>query len=415
MPWSNKSDTDEPVMTGSSESPRRVFRADTPADVLCANLLLEHLPEGENTLAFCTDKTRGHKLEFASTMRAVAQSGPWARLVDISGLPINRYVLEDRPRITWRERVFDVRETVRIIRQRMSEGLRPSLQGERYGDWLGRYFDEVLVTCIYHDDVRLFGSIWNRASKAYYPHTLGSLDASEVYQYPPFLLTSGKPRRTVLDLLKWALWGRDAMPVRAMTLARIYTLSHAPDWGVEVVQLGDRVNRETLARHYLALPESYRMDLTALAERLGDRAGLLLLAADEGDTLTQLEREAHERVVRAMFTQSHIDSLLIKPHPRNSVAWCRDAMEAVESAFPELRTVPITVHSALPIEVIAIPMRLVACGGLGSTSFGTLKRALGLAVFCAESAFLESRMSRPLPLRAAEAWVRDSQDDYSCV
>src|SRR5262245_27217046 len=108
----------------SATRARRVFRVDTPSDVLCAAMVAGALPPGDDILCYTTDRAYGPKDDYIAALRSVASFHPWAHIIDISGIPILRHL--DRPVRTVGAKLRRARDTAKsvdFLRRRLAPAL----------------------------------------------------------------------------------------------------------------------------------------------------------------------------------------------------------------------------------------------------------------------------------------------------
>src|SRR5262249_7020619 len=115
----------------------RVFRCDTPHDVLSACILANTLPRGRDALALCADKARGDREAFLQSMEMIACLHDWSSVVDISGLPMNRHWLTHATPGTRWQRLRDTVASMRELRQRLA----PSFELDPRSRTLGAELD----------------------------------------------------------------------------------------------------------------------------------------------------------------------------------------------------------------------------------------------------------------------------------
>jgi hypothetical protein len=377
--------------------PRRLFRADTPADVFCAAIVAGTLPPGRNVLAVCRDKGRerssaGWEAAFDLAARAFA----WDAVVDHSGLPLGRHLGARLGRLA---RLRDTRTTARELRARIGSVLAD--------------VDALLFTLPSHPDVQLLYQLYPKARKYYYPHTFASLqDAEHVHHAHLFDGGSGV---SVADRLKRRLLEPALVPVRRMTLDGAFTFNITPPWEVPTHDLGDLLTPKLMTRLFGGLSDGVRAHFERLAADAGRCAVLFLEYRIEGEQPEPKELAAYEYLTQRVIEAVRPASLIVKPHPRGPRAWS-DAIQAHLSAtFGDLRVVDASEHRELPAEVLLSPFDLAACVGLATTALPAFARIYGLPALFSPELAASLAHEGPFERQLVDIWIRSGEDTLTAI
>src|SRR5690349_23820873 len=91
----------------------RIFKAETPHDVVCAALVARALPvDGTTTLAWSSQKAFGDRRQFVLAMHATIAAYPWDTVIELPALPIATPQRRHRSALSLKESVEALRETL---------------------------------------------------------------------------------------------------------------------------------------------------------------------------------------------------------------------------------------------------------------------------------------------------------------
>lgn len=384
----------------SARTPRRLFRADSPADVICAALVAESLPTGRSTLAICTDKCRGDLEAFRECMLSLARLYDWDAVIDISGLPINAHSMGTAESASRLSVVHDTLETIAILRGRLDSDP-----------------DELYLTCIYHPDVQAMCRAFPDARRLYYPHGFDSLTSYEVVYYEPYLARSRRSVQTVVkDLFRRLMWGVDAVPLRRVELDGAFTFNESLPWVPENHSLPQLTKRDTMHSLFARLNDDVQAYYSGLVESSRDRAGLLMVAAQPGnDEAAQVAGiDAHVHVAAAMVERERLSSLVVKPHPMTSSQWLEEVLAALRTAIPGVDLKLVDRFATYPVELVVAPLSLRAAGSALSSSLKHIRQIYGIPCYCPESRVREL-WERAGRAEIVDSWINESRPYYTAV
>ena len=402
------------VLITSRPVPRRLFRADSPGDVICSALVANTLPDGESVLAFCTDKSTGDVASLRDCLLALAELHDWHAVVDISGLPINQHAMGVTDNHSRRRMIADTLHTAELLRQKLAGplGLDPD---RRIARQLDAAIDELYVTCVYHADVQALMKSFSRALKFYYPHGFGGLSPSELKYYEPVLVgVRRNPANSLKDTVRRVVWGRDAVPLRTVRLDGAYSFDLPMPW-TETHSVSHLETKATMAGLFRQLPDQVRSYFGGLATDLSTPLGLVLLSG-KGSRDTrgeEAEIEAHVHVARSMIGRHHLQSLVVKPHPMGSPAWSGRVIAELEVCLADVDIKVMSQYHQYPVEVVLVPFSIASAGTVISMTLRTIRQIYEVPCYCPESRLLA--IWHGANRAAVEEWVAQSRDYYVAV
>jgi hypothetical protein len=392
----------------SGGPPTRLFRVDTPHDIASVVFVTRDLPPGRDVLAISTDKTRGDREQYAKSLRTIAALHAWSEIVDVSGLPLARHFLSEERSISRRQRLRDTIESARRLRRQLAQVV--------------EQVDELYLTVLMHPDVLMLYGLLPEARKVYYPHGFDCLHRLEIHLYAKLFSTGGPhrpPWRTaLLDRAKKLIFGTDAVIPRRIAIDEAYSFNLALPWAKVNHDLRSRLNRESMQALFSRLPKAIRISLEGLARQCQDTTTLLLLPPRDHDFSFTLEQQANvvAELAQRVVTREGSNTLLLKPHPRNSEQQVETIVSRISEILPQTPTVLMREHHEYPVEVVLSPFSVKSCAALGSTSLRTLKRIYGTRSYCAEQAMLElyAREHETI-LNRYKVWIEDNREDYIAI
>ncbi|HVE12300.1 MAG TPA: hypothetical protein VNI01_02795 [Elusimicrobiota bacterium] len=387
--------------------PTRLFRADTPHDVVCATIVAESLPAGRNLLAFSTDKTSSDPAPFGARLREVAQMHPWASIVDVSGLPITPRPGSNTALLSWSETARAIADSTRMLRRVLAEPLADRV-------------DELYLTCLHHPDVQLMYDLFPSARKIAYPHGLDSVNATEIHLQTPFFAPRrglSRWRRAAGDLARRAAWGRDALLPRDLRLDAAYSFNLPVPWAAAQHDLSPLLTRQTMRDVFARLAAPVRAYFEDLARGSGGPAALLLLPPfdHDRDALNDAQAAAVADFARRLVERVRPAALVVKPHPREDAARLESVLKRLFPSPPGIPLVIAREHHAYPIEVVLSPFDVSVCGAFGSGSLRTLRRIYGAKSYCPEKALLDLYKDEPSFLTTIRVWIEDNRREYTAI
>lgn len=345
----------------------------------------------------------------------------WETVVDVSGLPLAPHFVSGTPPTSTLRRLRDTASSVVMLRRRLAPvfGLDPA---DRALDrLLSTQVDELYLTCFHHPDVQAMYGLFPGARKIYIPHGFDSLHQSELryYAFPGCGIGSGAStlKESAVDLVKRALFGREAVLPRRMAVDDAYSFNLPMPWALRQHDLRSSLNRGVMERLFARLPEAVRSYYRRLAGQARERTSLLLLAPYDSDRALQdeLQTRAIVRLAGKMTDREGAACLLIKPHPVNSDAQLEAVRSRLAEALPGLRLLVIDEHREYPVEVMLAPFSIRACGAFGSSSLRTLKRVYGTTSYCPEEDLRELYSNPPYDPDMIKTWIEDNREDYIAV
>jgi hypothetical protein len=400
----------------SRPHPRRLFRADSTSDVICAALVADTLGPGQSILAICGDKYAADTEALRECLFALSGLYSWDAVVDISGLPINRHTMGTAMSASRWAALRDTLRTAELLRRRLAGPFGVGAEADVVGA-LDSMIDELYVTCVYHSDVQTLVRILPSAKTFYYPHGFGCLMSSELLYYKPVLSdTHRNPVMLVKDAVRRVLWGRDAVPVRTVHLDGAYSFNVAMPWAHEQYSLARLENRATMTKLFERLPADVQGYYRALADSCDSRTGLLMVSGQSGTDFSgeEAEVEAHLHVARSMTARHNLSSLVVKPHPMGSSGWSERVVAALSSGLPAVELKVIDEHRYYPIELVMVPFSIASAGTVLSNALRNIRKIYDVPCYCPESRLLEvwRRTSRGA---IADEWVAEARAHYTAV
>jgi hypothetical protein len=397
--------------------PTRLFRAASPSDVVCAALLADRLPPGNDLLALARDRSQARPTPYRRCFESLVRLHHWRGIVDITGWSLSTdCAAKGSIRERWR-RLHSVHRSMVELRRWIAPivGVAPS--DDAVSRRLDRGVHELYLTCLNHFDVRALYRMFPSARKMYYPHTLDSLAPSEADHYAPFC---GPGRFQAADFLrdqfKRAVLGPDAVPVRHLRLDRVFSFRSVPGWTNDEDRLDVALVPATMARLFDRLPSSVRCYYTSLATRCGGGCGVLLLNPDDHGREHPYDQEVDGYVhLAGELRRQGAGTILVKPHSRSSVEWNARVRTALETRTEGGAPVFVERYYHYPIEITLAPFSPLACAGMGTTCLGTLSRIYGIASYCAEQRMLQINSWNVAWRDNFRVWVEDYGRQYVAV
>jgi hypothetical protein len=339
-------------------------------------------------------------------MRALARTHDWVSLVDLSGLPTGAHWL-GRTGLRRPLRAIDTRVSVRSSRVRLARCLNIPTTSQGIVEAVDAVVDELYINCLHHADIQMLYTLLPSARKIYVPHGFDCLQEAEIFYYSPHLATDSLGARArTLDAVKRVLLGNDSLPTRRVTLDLAITFNLDAPWA-DTVRLGDRLTRDTMARLFTSMDDEAQRYFLGIADAAGTNAALLMLTPrgwlppDRVSDELRVYCDTAEYVLR----KTGAEVLLVKPHPRASIAWTEQVLTEVRNVVSGVDVIPLSSYAAYPVEVIASCLPFSGCAGFGSSSLRTLSRLYHVPAFCPERALRELLQDRPADLAAWDAWA----------
>lgn len=398
---------------------RRLFRADSPTDVVCAALVAQSLPAGHSVLAVCTDKCMGDPVEMSACQRALAGLYDWTAVLDVSNLPINQHAMEKTRTSRW-TRIRDTLRSVAQLRQAFAPAFGVDPHSGRLAEALDNAVDEVYFTCIYHPDILALYRVFPRARKIYYPHGFDSLAKYEMMYYDPYFsgsLAEGlSPLTRLAHRVQGALCGEESVPVTRCRLDAAYHFNLPAPWTRETHSLAHYENRQAMRQLFERLPRDVQEYYRSLAAESGRNTALLLVCAEsgcdaEGD---EIELRAYEKVVRRMVKEHEIRALVVKPHPMNSRSWIERVAGVIRSSLPDLLLRVVDEYRHYPIEIALAPFEVPCAATTMSSALRNVRIIYDIPCYCPEE-LVRQVWSRTPRLKIAEEWFSEYRQYYTAV
>lgn len=398
---------------------RRLFRADSPTDVVCAALVAQSLPAGHSVLALCTDKCMGDAREMSACQKALSRLYDWNAVVDVSNLPINQHAM-GKTRSSRLTRIRDTRRSVDQLRQTFAPAFGLDPHSGRLAQDLDSTVDEVYFTCVYHPDILALYRVFPRAKKVYYPHGFDSLAKYEMLYYDPYFsgsLAEGLSSWTRLaHRVQGVVCGEDSVPVTRCRLDAAYYFNLPAPWTQESHSLAHYENRESMRRLFDRLPQDVQDYYRSLAAACGRNTALLLACAEsgcdaEGD---EIELRAYSNVVRRMVEEHGVDALVVKPHPMNSREWIERVTAAIQSSLPDLLLRVVDEYRHYPIEIALAPFEVPCAATTMSSALRNVRIIYSIPCYCPED-LVRQVWSRTPRLKIAEEWFSEYRQYYTAV
>ncbi len=385
----------------------RLFRADTPHDVASA-CLVAGLSPARDYLAISADYAAADPREYLQVMRAMARAHRWLDIIDISRLPINDPD-RMRPRPPRRDLYRTMRESFDMLRTTIAGHIQPDA------------VDELFLTCLNHADIRLLSQVLPAATLSHYPHGFGSLHDAENDTYVAITKSASLGRRArhaALEAVKRPLWGRASTPPLSLDIFRSHSFHRYPLFGHERHDLTHLMTTDTMARLFAALPDEIRQAYEAHSSDRDAAAGLLLLTPADTrgpDYPYEVDLRGFGELASHLLSKHGVGGIIIKPHPLNSDQWITTVADAVRASVPEASVVTISRYSAVPVEIAASAMRVVAAAGIGSSSLHTLARIYGIPTYSSDRLLRELYADEPRMASSVETWIKDNKTSYTSV
>lgn len=394
----------------------RVFRAETPSDVICACLVANTLPAGDDVLVVCADSSHGQTQEYLDCLSVLAKMHNWKATVDVSGLSLGQF---EHPAKTIKGKWYGLQHTLSVmseLRYRLAVALNIPPDDDRLKERLDGRVDELYLAYLLHPDAHSFCKIFPGARKIYYPHTFDSLMQCEVGDYAPVcdpaLASKLSPHKLALDWVKEILFGEDSVPLRHLRIDGAYTFKASMPWAAEQHCLSKVISRQTMSDLFHSLPAPAQGYYQGLASDCGPDVGVLLLAPED----RAYEEEAEGYLLLAgHLVNDGARSILVKPHSRNGAKWLSRILDELGRRLSDVKLVVAREHYFYPVEVILSPFRLTACAGMGSTSLSTLRKIYGVRSYCPEGMLLKAYADDPIRLGFLTRWIAECSGDYIAV
>jgi hypothetical protein len=397
--------------------PTRLFRAGSPSDVVCAALVADRLPEGNNVLAIAREKSQADSDSYRDCFTSLMPLYDWRGVVDLSGWSLAQDRLS-APTLTNRlRRLRDVRRSMNQLRRWIAPVLGIAPADRRLAIRVDGAVDEIFLTCPNHYDVRSLCRVFPLARKIFYPHTFDSLAPAEVDHYEPFCAAATVHLLDrASDLLKRMALGRDAVPMRHLAFDMVYTFREVPAWGSAHTILDFSLTPVAMRKLFDRLPDRVRTYFEELAHRGEGEVGVLLLNSDDFGKEHPYDREIEAYVYLASeLCRRGVRSIIAKPHSRSGAAWNARVEAELRKALPGLNIQFIARYTSYPIEITIAPFQATRCAGMGTTCLRTLPLIYGMTAYCAEKLMLEINAWNTAWRENYRIWVEDYGKEYIAV
>jgi hypothetical protein len=379
--------------------PAAVFRADTTSDVITASIVARRVASARAILLLSSDWASGEPVGYVDALRQMARLHAWERVLTIPPLPVNRANPFGMKRPSRAEALRATKATASAL---------TSLVGRLEMD--PGDVNDVYVTCLHHEDVRMLAAAFPWASVNYYPHSFVSLTAPELDYYAPFVDGRTSPqslRDSIVDSAKRLAFGSRAVPIRHVRVERAFTFGHRAAWAQATVDIGDGLNEELLAGFFDHLPDDVRGYVASL-QRPGVSPALLVLAHDDlFRDRRPMELQSYRQLVELMASRHGADLTLVKPHPRSDPSHAREVAAGLAREIPGMELVTVDAHTAFPVELLTARMNLAAAAGIGSTALKVLRMVRDIPTYSATEAWLAVVESDAGARLRAQQWLED--------
>ena len=389
-----------------SKLPIRLFRADTPHDVVSACLVASQAP-ARDFLAFSMDKAAPKATDYKVVMEAISACHPWEDVFDISGLPMNDHWLRPQEHVSRLARYRAMARSYKVLRDAVEARLIPES------------VDDVFIVSLDHPDIQLFTQVLPRARVSLYPHGLGSIHALENETFSRWTGRVGpiaRRKQHMARILKQAIWGPGATPPISFDVTSAYTFNRYPAVGRRRYDLRYLITRETLADLFGALPAQIREVYETAAA--GEPSGLLLLYPSDVEDPAfphELETWGFVEFARHLVATYGVQRLIIKPHPRNGRELVERQSAAIKAGAPGVAISVIDQYPSVPIELAAGAMDIVAGAGLGSTSLHTLSRVYSIPMYSSDELLQTIAARLGQDGCSIEKWIKDNRGAYASL
>ncbi len=397
--------------------PARIFRAGSSSDLICAAIVAERLPPGQNVLAFSLDKSQAEQSGYRACFDALTALFDWNAVVDISGPSLIQHWTTDHSLTGRWRRLAALRESIAQLREWLGPALGLSVNDAGLARRLNERVAGVYLTCPHHSDVRALYRMFPASSKIYYPHSFDSLNPGELDHYRPFCVpVRRRPPQLALDMLKRCAFGIDAVPVRAAPLDMVYTFRDVPDWAPNHCLLRDALSRDLMARLFDRLPAEVHSYFRGLTARCRGNVGVLLVNPDDfGENHRHADEVAAYVHLANELARRGAETIVVKPHTRASQTWNARILSALRAEAAAGSIVEVDRFYEYPIEIVISPLQASACAGMGTTCLRTLRTIHGMIALCAEERMIRLFAGNKAWEENVRVWVEDYGKDYVAV
>lgn len=393
----------------------RLFHADSSSDVVCASLVANQLPSGNDILCVSTGKAHSNPQEYLDALRGLTGLHDWQTVVDMSGLSIQRRAMSTILCSSVVERWYRLQDTRRDL-QNVRRLIAPLCGLERdsssLSNRLNQKIDELYITCLHHPDNQALYRIFPRARKIYFPHTLDSLVGVEIDYYAPYLKCG---QVSLSDRIKRLIWGADAVPLRQLNIDAAYSFNLPLPTAKEQHQIRHLLSRFTMSQLFARLPIDVQNYYRDLARCCNEDAALLLLTAGNYGVDKSEEMELYVSSVDYLIKHTSAKEILVKPHPLSSPDWVEEVLVYLRSRANGADILMVREHFFYPIEIILAPFHIKSCAGIGSTSLRSLHKIHGLQSYCPENRMLHMLRNNAPMQTVFKQWAADFSHDYIAI
>lgn len=399
----------------------RLFRADTPHDIVCASFVAARLPPGKDILLYSTDKVLGDARGMREAMQGTAGLHRWATIVDISGLPLREFLFGSRRPGARVAMARAVGETVAALAARIAPALGIASSDAGVRTRLNAAVDELYLTCYHHPDVQAMYAMFPRALKAYFPHGFDSVHRAELEAHGRYFSRPRGARRRVrealFDIAKRVALGSESLLPRVMRIDRAYSFNLALPWAGEQVDLSDALCRRSMEELYERLPPPVRTYFGRVASEVGGRALLAILPPFDWPTeeLNVLQRRGMAELAVAACRKEAASLVLVKPHPRNSPEDVAGQVRMILDSAPGIPLIVLEEHGPYPVELVMAPFKVTSCASLGSSSCRPLRMIYGMRSYISEPTLRALYSSDPGLDVAMGAWLEGNRGSNVCL